>query len=283
MQHLPGTLPPLIPLPRMHSSPLASALLSLQPVSKYSDFLRGFLLPFRCILLCWTHKKIRRHSFLAASLTLVLLLACAAAAWLLSSSLIQFLWGPHPPAWNWKFIAHTGLHLLLSLFLFLLLALSLPSLLLSPLQNKLSEITEEEFRPLPMGNSWLKTSWNGLFQTLLRISLLYGGAFAFFTLSFLPAIGFAFGILGILWAATWLGVEYASIPLMRNNAPFLAGLRLLGQRKMLFWGFGLGTHVLLWLPIVQLFLLPGATVGGTLLYLAVQNEFSNPKNLSPIK
>jgi uncharacterized protein involved in cysteine biosynthesis len=251
----------------------------MQSTPKPSDFLRGFALPFRCVLLCWTHKALRRHSLLAALLTALVLLGCAIAAWFLSlylsNILIHTLLGAGASVW--KSIAHTSLRLLVWGGLFVLGSISIPPILLSSLQDKLSETTEQALHPLKPEGSWLKSSWNGLCQTLLRVLFLCSGAFALFVLSFLPAIGFAFAILSILWASVCLGFEHISTPLARNNGSFLTGLRLLKKRKALFLGFGFGTYVLLWLPILQFFLISGATVGGTLLYLAVQNEFPGPQ------
>jgi len=256
-------------------STLPTLFASLNAPSKPPGFLQGFLLPFRCVPLCWTHKALRRQSLITALLTAALLLGCALGAWFLSSYVINLLWNVDAAA-TWKSIAHFGLRLLGWAVLFALGCIGLPPLLLASLQDEMSETAERELRPNKPQNARHTSAWSRLYQSLLRVLLFYGGTFFLFACSFLPFIGFLFGLLGILWATAWLSLEYISSPLARDEGSFFAGLHLLKKRKPLFLGFGFGVYVLLWVPFIQFFLIPGATVAGTLLYFSVQDEFPAP-------
>ena len=68
----------------------------------------------------------------------------------------------------------------------------------------------------------------------------------------------------------WLAVEHLSNPAARHLVPFRQVVRALRQRPFLALGFGAALWVLLWVPVVNFFLLPVAVVAGTLLFRSLE-------------
>jgi len=68
------------------------------------------------------------------------------------------------------------------------------------------------------------------------------------------------------WTALWACAEYLDAPLSRRDRPFSDVRQVLVRRTSLALGFGLVLTLLLWIPLVNLFLVPVAVAAGTLLH-----------------
>lgn len=171
----------------------------------------------------------------------------------------------------------TALGWLLGLGAVVALALTLPNLVLAPLQDPLGEATEAavgdfESPPFSVGR-FLSGAWVSLKHTLLRIGCMFAGLLALLPLNLIPGLGtLLYSALSVLWAAWWLSVEYLSGAMARHLFPFRAVLRVLWGRRALALGFGLSLYLVLWIPVVNFFLMPVAIVAGALLFRAVKAQ-----------
>ena len=96
------------------------------------------------------------------------------------------------------------------------------------------------------------------------------GFLVLFPLNFVPGVGSAvWWVLSSLWSSFWIAAEHLSNPMARHLFPFGAVVRALWRRLPLAMGFGLATYAVLWVPVVNFFLMPLAVVSGTLLYRAL--------------
>ncbi|MFY0580380.1 EI24 domain-containing protein [Cystobacter fuscus] len=168
---------------------------------------------------------------------------------------------------------------LLFLVLFVVGASVVVPLVLAPLQDPLSELTEEccgGYSPPPFRlGAFFRGLVLGVSHTLARIFFLLLGLGVLLPLHLVPGVGsIAWAVLGTLWTMLWLAGEHLAAPMTRHQYPFGQVRRVLRQRWPLCLGFGAGVYVLLWVPLLNNFFLPVAVVGGTLLYrglLAVGN------------
>ena len=78
---------------------------------------------------------------------------------------------------------------------------------------------------------------------------------------------FAFGL-----TATYFALDYIDWPASRRDRAVRERLRMVRRHLPTMLGFGTGVWVLLFIPFVNLFFMPAAVAGGTLLFLDVDGS-----------
>ena len=87
-----------------------------------------------------------------------------------------------------------------------------------------------------------------------------------FACGFLPFVGqTAVPVIGFFVTGFFLTEELAAVALQRRGVQLRERLALLRSRKMLVWGFGTPLGLAFLVPVVAVFLMPGAVAGATLL------------------
>lgn len=87
-----------------------------------------------------------------------------------------------------------------------------------------------------------------------------------FALGFIPVVGqTVVPVVGFFVTGFFLTEELASVALARRGIELRERLALLRTRKTLVWGFGTPLGVSFLVPLVAVFLMPGAVAGATLL------------------
>lgn len=251
--------------------PALPLLPSLPPTSRPGDFLRGLGLPVRAFALILRTPRLLALSLGSGAVTAATLVGLALGAWPLGQHLAGRLLEADA---GWRHAAAVGLGALFALVLWGVGALTVPNLLLAPLQDPLSEATEArlgDFTAPPF--SWgavLRGTRESLAHTLLRLSLMLAGLALLFPLHLVPVAGSGLWVaLSSVWSMYWLAVEHLSNPMARHLRPFGQVVAVLRRRLALALGFGAALWVLLWVPVVNCFLMPVAVVAGTLLYRAL--------------
>lgn len=86
-------------------------------------------------------------------------------------------------------------------------------------------------------------------------------------LSFIPLVNLLVPLLGLLWGAWSMAIQYADYPADNNGLAFAPLRKRLGQQGYSTCGFGglvlLGTMI----PVLNILVMPAAVVGGTLFWL----------------
>jgi CysZ protein len=248
-----------------HTSPVPT--FSARPA--LADFFQGLALLGRALRLIFRSPALLGLSVLCGLITLVTLGALVFLLWTYTPEWLGALWA-RPEPWYGRALWYL---LLAMLFLILLVVganVALP-LVLAPLQDPLSERTEElcggySSPPFRLG-AFLRGLVTSLAHTLARICLLLLGMAVLLPLHLVPGVGsVAWTVLGTLWAMTWMAGEHLAAPMTRHLYPFAEVRRALRARWGLCLGFGAGVYLLLWVPLLNAFFLPVAVVGGTLLY-----------------
>lgn len=235
-----------------------------------SDFFQGVALIGRATGLIFRTPRLLGLSALCALFTLAAFVGLFSVLWIYGPDWLGLLW-TRPEAWYGRVL--WGLvFVLLFLVTFVVGANVAVPLVLAPLQDPLSEITEDvcggtaPSSPFRLG-AFFRGLVTGVSHTLARIFFLLLGLAVLFPLNIIPGLGsLAFAGLGSLWTMLWLAGEHLAAPMTRHQYPFAQVRRALRERWPLCLGFGAGVYVLLWIPLLNNFFLPVAVVGGTLLY-----------------
>ena len=232
------------------------------------DLLRGASFPFRAAHLVLRVPRLRRLSTLAAAITLLIFAVWGWALWAWLPALLERVWHhpEGPVGWLWE------LTLVVSGALaWLVGAATLPLLALAPLEDALVEATESAMGAPPappVGIGRLgRQAVSALGRTAARILLLIGGQAVLFALQLLvPTATPLWVAAGVIWTALFACAEYLDPPLARRGGSFAEVRQVLAKRTGLALGFGLSITVLLWVPLLNLFLVPLAVVAGTLFH-----------------
>lgn len=241
---------------------------SLPASSTPGDAARGLMIPLQAFALIVRTPRLLALSLACAVVTACTLIAVAWGAWRLGHWAADLLITPGD---GWRAAASVGLGLVFSLVAFIVGALTAPNLLLAPLQDPLSEATEAacgDFSAAPFSlGSLARGTLESLRHTVLRIALMAVGLVVLFPLNLVPVAGNVLWLLlSSAWTMFWLSVEHLSNPMARHLRPFRQVVSGLRARLSLALGFGAALWVMLWVPVLNFFLMPVAVVAGTLLY-----------------
>ena len=238
-----------------------------------TDFFRGIALGFRALRWVVTVPRLRALSLVCAAVTALALLAAAALAWHFGA--VVAAWAVNAEG-AWRTVAQVALRVAVTLVFFAVGALTLPNLLLAPLQDPLSEATEGAlggFTPPPFTfPSAVRGVLVSVRHTLVRLVLMTAGSLLLLPLNLVPGVGSALYVgVSSLWSAFWLAAEHLSNPMARHQYRFRTVLSALWKRPFLALGFGSMLWLVLWVPVLNCLLLPVAVVAGTLLYRALRS------------
>ena len=96
--------------------------------------------------------------------------------------------------------------------------------------------------------------------------------------SLVPVVGPAiYSIFGFVFTAMYFAIDYIDWPASRQNRSVAYRFGLLTEHFMPMFGFGSGVWLFLFIPFVNLLFMPAAVAGGTLLFLDVERERSQPR------
>lgn len=250
-----------------------SAPPSIGHTNRASDFFVGLSLPFRAIGLVFRNGRLFLLSSLAALVTFVALVGLIVFAGAYTDELVRrFVFAPD----TWY--GQVGFWLLVVLTFIVLVLVGLntvPLLLLAPLQDPIGEATEEalgDFKAQGFSVVGIaRGTWVSLWHTAARVGSLLAGHAVLFGLNVIPVVGsVAWTVTSIAWTMLWLAVEYLDAPMARHFYPFGAVRKAVLSRLPLSMGFGAALYLILWVPVLNLFLIPTAIVAGTLLFRSLR-------------
>jgi CysZ protein len=232
------------------------------------DLLRGATFPLRAAQLVLRVPRLRRLAVLCAAITLLIFAAWAWALVAFLPGVLEELWRRPEGAvgWLWEVTLVVA-----GALAWLLGAATLPLLALAPLEDTLVAATESAVGAPPAPPSGIARATgqaaSAVVRTALRVMLLLVGQALLLVLQLLvPAGALAWTAAGVVWTALFASAEYLDPPLARRGGSFAEVRQVLARRTPLALGFGLAVTVLLWVPLLNLFLLPVAVVAGTLLH-----------------
>ena len=264
-----------------------------------SEFFRGFKYPFRAFTYLGQHKlwSLAKYPIV---LNIVILIGVVAGATMLlwpfltdlTASITASLGG-----WSWFAWLGQALAQFISFVLWVLLfpaslALGFLTLVLigqavaSPFLDTLSqkvEIKEIATPEMPLSAGSVARSvaiaLADLFWGILVLAVTH---IPLFIIGLIPGLGTTVAGLGSFFVTNWLlAHEFVGLPLSRREVGYWARWRLVWQYRWRTLGLGAAAAMLLWIPGINIVLLPLATVGGTLLFCELAESSASPGALSP--
>lgn len=148
-----------------------------------------------------------------------------------------------------------------------------------PFYDSISEETDRSVSPDGTAPESALPLWRDLWisaRDSLRVVLraaLWG--VLLFALGFIPVIGqTVVPVIGFFVTGFFLTEELTAVALQRRGVELRTRLTLLRSRKMLAWGFGTPLGLAFLIPVVAVFLMPGAVAGATLMVRELLGEES---------
>jgi CysZ protein len=232
------------------------------------------------------HPKLARYWVFPILITGLALAAVFYGAGSFYDDLGNMVWSLFPQSWNeasgWVGGLLSALHWLIELVAGLLIAvlglvlvLLLSSVVAAPFNDALSEAVEHMLtgRSAPPFSvtRMLADVARTVRLEILKVILYLGVVGPMFLASiFLPGIGQLVSLVGFLLTAVYLGVDYIDWPAARRNWSVRDRLSFARTELPAVAGFGTGVWILLFVPLVNLFFMPAAVAGGTMLFLSLE-------------
>ena len=229
------------------------------------------------------HTKLARYWVFPIAITAVALVSVFYGAGTLYDDLGGAVWSLFPESWNeatgfvgglvtalrWLIELVSGLLITL---LGLVLVVVLSSVVAAPFNDALSEAVEHILTGEPAPPFSFKRMVADVFRTIrLEIGkvLLYTVVVGpmFLASFFIPGIGQVISIIGFALTAIFLGVDYIDWPAARRDWSVRDRIAFTRRQLPAVAGLGTGVWVLLFIPLVNLFFMPAAVAGGTMLFV----------------
>ena len=184
----------------------------------------------------------------------------------------QLTGASQPDAGFWTELLH--IILLIAGFLLLLLICYLAFVILggiitAPFNEKISQMVEEVItneKTTPDLGFW-KDVYISIKAEIEKLVFYFSFLFIFFLINFIPVIGTIISAsLGTLYSFLYNALDFLDYPMTRKLIPFKQKLRVTRKGGTLTYGFGCIAFLMMFLPVVNVFMKPILVVSGTALY-----------------
>ncbi len=236
------------------------------------------------------HPKLARYWVFPILITGLALFAVFYGAGSYYDDLGGAVWSLFPESWGeatgWVGALLRGLRWIIELIagilitlLGLVMVLLLSSVVAAPFNDALSEAVER----ILTGESAPSFSFRRMVADIartIRLELLKVLVYVavvgpmFLASFFIPGLGQVISLVGFTLTAIYLGIDYVDWPAARRNWSVSDRVTFTRRHLPAVAGFGTGVWLLLFIPLVNLFFMPAAVAGGTMLFVAVQDPGS---------
>ena len=248
------------------------------PGSAPLRFAYGLSLPVRGALFVIRHPTLWPWVFVPILITTALILGAFGITWTWGSTAAAALLSqPQGSGWYVSLLT-VGWHLMSALVHAVIFAATavfgwfLGGILASPFYDRLSDQVER----IRLGSSIdeafdLKTTATdiafGIRHSIAGLVLYAGSLLLVVPLQIIPGLGaLAYLVLSTTISSFFLAREVLDYSLSRRRIGFRGKLSIVWTERALTGGLGLGTVMLLWIPLANFFSMPASVVGGTLLF-----------------
>ncbi len=238
-----------------------------------SDFLFGFTYPFRSIKFFFSHPKLITYSITPIIINLIIYgsVFIFSYRWLMDM-LGNWLGADQPGASFWietLNIVFIIAGFLLVLFVCYLLFVILGGLITAPFNEEISQRVEEIVTNGAVGHKmgFWEDAYTSIKGELEKIVFYLVILFLIFLLNFVPVIGNVFSfVIGTIFSFFYNALDFLDMPMTRKKMKFKQKLNVTRSGKLLTYGFGAAAFLLMFLPIINVFMKPILVVAGTSLY-----------------
>ena len=229
----------------------------------------------RGALFLWAHRELWKYASAPLAISIVVLGGSYALLYHIFSKLVGHMVNEQ---WYWQALYYvllvmvTAIILVFFFFVFTLIASALASPFNEVISQKTEQIVTGTFHETPFSVILLvKDSGRaiahsfrilGLYLVLLALALLF---------LLIPGIGsLLFAVAGALLSSYKFAFEYLGYPMDRRRFSWRDKKAFLKSRFNSIMAFGLGNLAIAAIPVVNLFFIPAAVIGGTLLFLDLE-------------
>lgn len=183
------------------------------------------------------------------------------------------------PNWEWfswlADILATLIWVLFAVILALVYGYSfsmITNILAAPFYGLLAEKVQKEMTgtappPISMGALVFRAVERELVKLWYFLTRGLGIVVLMFLLGFIPGVNLVVPIIGLIWAAWSMAIQYGDYAADNNLMKFKPFREHLSDRRNSALGFGVLVVGASMLPLVNIFLMPAAVIGGTLFWL----------------
>jgi len=192
-------------------------------------------------------------------------------SWLMGS-IGKWIGAEDPNAGFWLQFLHTALLIigfLVVLFVCYLLFTILGNLVTAPFNEEISQRVEEIVTGGGIGHKmgFWEDAYISIKGEAEKLAFYLFFLFWIFLLNLIPAIGSVFSmIIGTVFSFFYNALDFLDYPMTRKKMKFRQKLKVTRSGKMITYGFGCTAFLLMFLPIVNVFMKPILVVAGTSLY-----------------
>ncbi len=253
----------------------------MRPELSPRGFVHGFLAPWRAAAFLRKHKGLVRYIAIPLTINIGIF---SATAWMglqfFDRIVARYL--PAGDAWYWallSWLVWLAALLVVALLVFFSFTV-IGNLIASPFNDLLSEQTEALVRGRAASDDtpfslavFVRQGLRTMAEEGKKMAVFVVGMLLLLLLHLLPGIGvLLYPPLSFLWTVFFLVVEYTGYVFARKGLAFADQRRFIAGRAATMFGFGCGVLCLLAIPLLQLFCIPLAVVGATLLWCEAQTD-----------
>ncbi len=158
----------------------------------------------------------------------------------------------------------------------------------APFNENISKFIEENVCGYKSNElSFWKDTYISIKGEIQKLVFYFTGLLIFFLINLIPAAGSIISvILGTIFSFFYNALYFLDYPLTRQLAAFRTKLKAAQSGGMVTYGFGAMAFLLMFLPVVNVFMKPLLVVAGTKLYyekrFSDSSDFSNSSDLSDL-
>ncbi len=283
-------------LPRMDDAAdagddISDLMASLRGARQMSTFHRlavGMMLPFKAAGILWNHRRTWPMVVLPALINAAVFVLLAIFMVTYAGDIIGWVWskptGLIALIFWWAAIVFASALSLVASYAFTLI---LAGIVASPFNDVLSARVEREALAGEMPEPDYGLIWGSLraVGSSIVILLSYGIVMLpILVLNLVPVVGqVAASILSTGVSAMFIALEFTDYSLERRGLNLRQKFELLEDNRTFALGFGLGTAVLIWVPLLNFLTIPIAVAGGTLLGIILTEPAPSIASDTPVE
>jgi CysZ protein len=142
-------------------------------------------------------------------------------------------------------------------------------LITAPFNENISQITEEAIinkKPVSDLSFW-KDAYISIKAEIQKLIFYFAFLILILLINIIPVIGSIISaILGLIFLFYYNAFDFLDYPMTRKRMSFKLKLKTVSSGKMVTYGFGCIAFLLMFLPVVNVFLKPLLVVSGTAIY-----------------
>lgn len=243
----------------------------------------GFSYPFKGLKFVYVeHPGLVRYWIFPILITLVAFCGAGWASWHYSDALVDSFWAT-PVGDGWldavlRFF-HSALAFVFSILLWglsTMVLVLLTSVIAAPFNGALSAAVERLATGREVADEGIaalvRDVWRTILLELMKLALFLLVMVPLFVLQWvIPGVGSVlYAVFSFVFTSWFWAIDYVDWPAERRG--WTPGQRLANARKRFvpMFGFGCGVWLFLFVPLLNLFFMPAAVAGGTLLFLDME-------------